>query len=241
MTAFEPVTRVHERGELDVPAAVTRSMLGWGVLAGPIYVGVGLSLALTRDGFHLTQHSLSLLMLGELGWLQRINLLLSGVLVLIAAVGIRRALAYARRPTRAGALVTVVGIGLLGGGIFAPDPMAGFPAGAQEAVSASGILHMVLGAVQFVCLSSAAFSLARWTAARDRRDISRASRVIATTILLGFFLGAALGHTTTGVVLIWIAVLAGYAWLALACIHLWGVVPHPDMPLRRTSSRPASH
>ena len=235
------MSRAHERGELDVPAAVTRSMLGWGVLAGPIYIGVGLSLAVTRDGFYLTEHSLSLLMLGEHGWVQRTNLLLSGVLVLIAAAGIRRALAYDDRSTRAGALVTVFGFGLLGGGIFAPDPMAGFPAGAPETVSAPGVLHMVLGLVQFVCLSSAAFSLARWTAARGRRDITRASRLMGTTILLGFFFGAALGHTTIGIVLIWMAVLASYAWLALACVHLWGVVPHPDMALRRAGSRPASH
>ncbi|WP_434591336.1 hypothetical protein [Brevibacterium sp. 1718] len=33
---------------LDVRAAVTRSMLGWGVVAGPFYIVFGLILALTR-------------------------------------------------------------------------------------------------------------------------------------------------------------------------------------------------
>lgn len=51
----------------DKSAAVTRSLLGWGVVAGPFYVVFGLTLALTRPGFRLTQHALSLLMLGDLG------------------------------------------------------------------------------------------------------------------------------------------------------------------------------
>jgi len=33
----------------DEGAAVMRSMLGWGVVAGPFYLALGLVLALTRD------------------------------------------------------------------------------------------------------------------------------------------------------------------------------------------------
>jgi hypothetical protein len=39
-------------------------MLGWGVVAGPFYVVVGLVLALTRPGFVLSRDALSLLMIG---------------------------------------------------------------------------------------------------------------------------------------------------------------------------------
>lgn len=51
----------------DSAAAVTRSLLGWGVVAGPFYLVVGLVLALTRPGFDLSRHQLSLLMLGDGG------------------------------------------------------------------------------------------------------------------------------------------------------------------------------
>ena len=44
--------------DLDTGAAVTRSLLGWGVVAGPFYVVVGLVLALTRPGFDLSTHAL---------------------------------------------------------------------------------------------------------------------------------------------------------------------------------------
>lgn len=56
--------------QFDRRAAITRSLLGWGVLVGPICLVVGLSLALTRDGFNLAEHALSLLMLGGNGWIQ---------------------------------------------------------------------------------------------------------------------------------------------------------------------------
>lgn len=35
---------------------VTRSLLGYGVLAGPVYVAVSLGQALIREGFDLTRH-----------------------------------------------------------------------------------------------------------------------------------------------------------------------------------------
>ena len=45
----------------DRGAAVTRSLLGYGVLAGPFYLAVGLMQAFVRDGFDFARHPLSLL------------------------------------------------------------------------------------------------------------------------------------------------------------------------------------
>ncbi|WP_433507282.1 DUF998 domain-containing protein [Pseudonocardia halophobica] len=61
-------------------AATTRSLLGWGVVAGPFYLVVGLAQALTRAGFDLTRHPLTALLLGDLGWLQLLNFLLTGLM-----------------------------------------------------------------------------------------------------------------------------------------------------------------
>ena len=82
--------------DLDTRAAVTRSMLGWGVVAGPFYIIFGLVLATTRPGFDLTRHALSLLMLGDLGWLQRVNLTLTALMVVVASIGILRAIRNGR-------------------------------------------------------------------------------------------------------------------------------------------------
>ncbi|HSM44888.1 MAG TPA: DUF998 domain-containing protein, partial [Acidimicrobiia bacterium] len=52
----------------DGAAAVTRSLLGWGVIVGLFYLAVGITRGLTREGFSFSEHALSLLMLGEGGW-----------------------------------------------------------------------------------------------------------------------------------------------------------------------------
>src|SRR3954454_21491086 len=77
-------------------ARVTRSLLGWGVIAGPFYVVVALAQALTREGFELTKHSWSLLANGDLGWIQITNFIATGLMVVAAAVGLHMTL----RPER---------------------------------------------------------------------------------------------------------------------------------------------
>jgi hypothetical protein len=217
-----------EAKQFDSQAAITRSMLGWGVLAGPVYLLVGLGLALTRDGFVLSRHPLSLLMLGDHGWAQKSNLIVSGVLVLVAALGIHRAMNREAPHRATAALVGVFGLGLVGSGLFPPDPMAGFPAGADEQATASGMVHLAFGLVQFAALAAAALVAARWMAARADGSAARSSRIAAVVILVGFLGGAALAQRTVGVLFLWVCVVACYAWLATVSVYLWKTVPHPD-------------
>ena len=48
---------------------LTRALLICGLIAGPFYIVVGLIQALTRPGFDLMRHDLSLLANGDLGWI----------------------------------------------------------------------------------------------------------------------------------------------------------------------------
>jgi hypothetical protein len=229
--------RGHEAtAEFDTHAAVTRSMLGWGVLAGPIYLGVGLLLAVTRTGFDLGEHPLSLLMLGDGGWMQRINLLVSGLICGVAAVGFRRAMNRTGTSSSAPLLLFAFAIGLVGSGIFPPDPVDGFPPGAESETTASGILHLAFGAFQFAFLAGACVVAARWIARRGDGGWSRYSQASGAIILAGFVGGAALSQLTIGVVLLWVAVVAGYAWIAAASVYLWRTVPHPDADRRAARS-----
>ena len=65
----------------------TRVLVTAGVVAGPLFVLVGLVQVLTREGFDLTRHPLSLLALGDLGWIQIANFIVAGVLMLAFALG----------------------------------------------------------------------------------------------------------------------------------------------------------
>jgi hypothetical membrane protein len=222
-TTVEPV--------LDVRAAVTRSLLGWGVVAGPFYVVVAVVHAGLKPGFDFSKHALSLMMLTDTGWIQRADLILVGLMVLAAAVGFARSVDGSQRRAVA-AFVGVFGASMIGSGIFAPDPMAGFPVGAEPTASVSGILHLVLGAVGFVSLGVAAIRFARWCWARGEAKAGVLSSAAGIVVIAGFVGGGALGTMTVGIVSLWLAVLTGFAWLLAASLHLYRTVPHPDLARR---------
>lgn len=212
--------------EFDRGAAVTRSMLGWGVVAGPFYLVVGLVLALTREGFDLARHPLSALMLGEGGWMQVTNLALSGVMVFVAGVGMARAGA---RGT--GIAVGIYGVAMVASAIFPPDPMPGFPPGQDGATPGlSGILHLAFGGIGFISFAVAALLLGGWLTRHGERGRGVWSRVAGVVILVGFLGGVALGPA--GMAGLWLAVVVGFAWLLLASVRLYREVPHPDVARR---------
>lgn len=62
-----------------------------GTIAGPLFIVSSGVQALTRPGFDLRRHAISMLTLGDQGWMQRATFVTTGLLVLVAAAGIRRA------------------------------------------------------------------------------------------------------------------------------------------------------
>ena len=219
-----------ESSGFDRGAAVTRSMLGWGVVAGVFYLVVGLVLALTRPGFDLSQHALSLLLLGEHGWIQALNLILSGLMTIVAAIGFSRL----PNPPRAGAvLIGVYGACLVLSAVFRPDPVDGFPPGSVGGTaSAAGILHIACGGIGFLSLAAAAFLVGGWFSRRHARRPALWSRIAGSVVIVGFFGGAALAQSSTGIALLWLAVLVGWAWLAFASVVAYRAVPHPIIAQR---------
>jgi hypothetical membrane protein len=220
--------------DLDRGAAVTRSMLGWGVVAGPFYVIVSLVLALTRPGFVLSQHALSLLTLGDGGWMQRTNLVLTGVMVAVAGLGMTRAIRNGRGLAM-GVLCAFDGLALMLSAVFLPDPVTGFPPGSEGGhFSTSGVLHLLFGALGFVAIAAAAWACAGWGRDEGLPGLARASRLLAICVLVGFIGGAALATNTVGVAFLWISVLAQFAWLALASSTIYRWSPHPLRSQRST-------
>lgn len=70
--------------------------------------------------------------------------------------------------------------------------MAGFPAGAPEVGTASGILHLAFGLIQFLALAAATVVVAGWFARRGDGGTARYSRISGAVVLVGFAGGAAL-------------------------------------------------
>jgi Protein of unknown function (DUF998) len=119
--------------------------------------------AVTREGFDLGRHPLSLLSLGGLGWIQISNFIVAGLLSLAFAVGMWRVLHPGRAGTWGPLLVGMFGLGLVIGGIFVTDPDLGYPPGAPAVAEPSwhGIMHNIGPGVAFDALIIACLVLMR--------------------------------------------------------------------------------
>jgi hypothetical membrane protein len=125
-------TQQPARRHCDPRTRTTRSLLGYGVIAGPLYVVVSLAQALTRDGFDLARHQWSLLATGEHGWIHVANLVLTGLMTVAAAIGLRRSLRAGPASTWAPRLLGAYGAAVVAAGVFRTDPALGFPPGTPD-------------------------------------------------------------------------------------------------------------
>jgi hypothetical protein len=151
----------------------TRRLLVGGAAAGPLFLAVALGQALTRDGFDLGRHPLSLLSVGDHGWIQIANFVVAGALTLGLAVGLRRVWPDGRGRTWGPVLLGLYGAGLVAGGVFVADPALGFPPGAPDGIptdiSWHAAVHNVAPVVAFNAVIIACIVYAvRFAGRRDR-------------------------------------------------------------------------
>jgi hypothetical protein len=205
----------HALGPAGPVTGGTRALLVCGAVAGPLFVTVVVAQALTRTGFDLTRDAASLLDDGSLGWIQALNFIATGLLLIAAAVGMRRTLRSGPGHNWGPRLLTIAGAGVAGGGVFHPDPSGGFPPGTPRGASAvaswHGVAHMVCGGVAFLALIAVCFVLARALAASGQRRAAVCSRIIGVLSAAGVATsGAPHGSLTlfTGVslALLWVAI-----------------------------------
>jgi hypothetical protein len=199
---------------------VTRSLLGYGVLAGAVFEVSVLIQALTRHGFRIAHDDASLLSTGPLGWIQVTTFLLAGAMTIAAAAGMRRAMASRWAPW----LIGIYGAGLIGAGIFSADPADGFgpgaPLGRATHISGHAAGHLIAAGAGFIALIAACFVVARYFSRQGRRGMASYSRI--TGIAFGAaFAGVATGSASSVIVLpFYAAVLVAFGWLAVVSVHL---------------------
>lgn len=206
---------------------MTSTMLTAGIIAGPFFIIVALLQAFTRAGFDLVRHPASLLSLGDLGWIQIANFVLTGLFFIACAVGLAQAsmtgIGYKWVPR----LLVVLGIGLIMGGVFTADPALGFPPGAPEGVPATmswhSMIHGFAPIIGFTAHVAALFILAR------RFGKQGEGGLMWTTILVGvaMFALANIPNFTAdwengqfNFLPLWAAVLIGYTFTAFVFTKL---------------------
>lgn len=190
--------------------------------AGPFYLSVGLIQALLRDSFDLARHPLSVLANGPGGWVQTANFVVTGLMVLAAAIG------FGGLPGSKARGVTyflcAFGISMIVAAAFPADPVDGFPPGTPKgpptSVSTTGLVHFAAGSLGFTALGISCFfaALAMWR--RRVSSLAVFSLLSGVGVLLGFFGGLVL---PIGILGIWFAVVVGFAWLTILCVRLSGL------------------
>jgi hypothetical membrane protein len=186
------------------------------MIAGPLYVIVGLMQMAIRPGFDITRHSLSLLANGDLGWIQILNFLVTGLLLVAGALGVRRALQSGPGSTWAPRMLGLYGLGLIGAGIFSADPALGFPPGTpleNNPISWHGMLHLIVGTIGFIGFISACFIFARRFRSLQKPGWAWYSLITGILFLVSF-VGIASGSKGPVSAFFAIAVVLGFTWIS---------------------------
>jgi hypothetical protein len=195
---------------------ITRGLLAGGVIAGPMFTLGYLLEGATREGYSAWRHPVSSLALGEHGWTQVANFLATGGFLLGFAVGARRADQTSTWEPR---LIGAIGLGLVGAGVFACDPIGGYPPGTPprpERPSLRGAIHQVFSIPVFLGLPAMFVMEAR------RGEPFWATYSTATcAAFLGSFavcsagFGQAPGFASVGGLFQRLALSSGFLWLTL--------------------------
>ena len=202
--------------------------LACGTIAGPLFVVAFLVEGATRAEYDPLRHPVSSLALGVSGWTQIANFAVAGLLTLVFAVGLRRALRRGKGSTWGPLLVGAWAVGLLGAGVFVTDPVSGYPPGTPDRLlrnSWQGALHDLFSLAAFAAPGAACFVFGRRFAGWGESGWAIYSVVTGLAFVVAFVIsGAGFGQAEGFVDLAGlfqrVAIAVGFGWLTLLAVHL---------------------
>ena len=201
----------------------TRLLLACGVIAPLLNSVVILILGAIRPGYNAWIVPDSTLELGDGGWIQITNYIVTGALLLAFAIGMRLRRRTGRGSTWGPILLGIYGLTFIITGIFVTDPVLGYPPGASSALTIHGAIHILFGLFQFTSLIAACFVLARRDAALERRGwswYSLATGLLVAASYVAFVLTAKLLDGGPTGLIERIGIIGGGIWIALLAIRL---------------------
>ena len=217
----------------------TSKLLMAGFVAGPFFIVLSLLQAFNREGFDWIRHPASLLSLGNLGFIQIANFVITGLLFIACAIGLKRIVTAGVGRKWLPRLFALVGIAFILGGVFVADPAFGFPPGTPEGMpkttSWHSIIHGFAPVIGSLAISAALIIFARRLWKHGRRT---ASIVTVVVVIVSFVLNSLPQITADwekgefNFLPLWIGVALVYCYAAVVVANLkaeWVAgVPHNE-------------
>jgi hypothetical protein len=204
-------------------SATVRLLLTLGVVGPPLFLVVALIEGATREAYDAVRLPISLLALGDFGWMQVANFVVFGALEIAFAVGLARSSVGAAARSRTGPiLIGIFGAGVIAAGLFVADPGGAYPPGAAVS-SGSGTLHDLATLVLFGALIAAAAVFARSFAGASRVAWAWYSALTAALVTAGFLATFAAFNGVgplagVGGLVQRVTVFVGWLWLTLLAV-----------------------
>ncbi len=202
-----------------------------GAIAGPLFIISWFVQGLTRADYDPIRFAVSSLSVGEFGWIQIITFILTGLLILAFSIELRRMLQQTSGSVWGALLIGLIGIGLVGSGIFVTDPLNGYPPGTPILPTdrtTHGILHDLFGVPVFLGLPITCFVFARSFNREGERYWAMYSRLSGLGMFAVFFvarLGFRLYPTYSELaanfgLLQRITIIIGFVWLTALAVYM---------------------
>ncbi len=205
----------------------TKLLLRCGQAACILFILLFLIQGQLREAYTPLKFPISSLSIGDLGWIQITNFLVSGALVILFSIGFRKATPLLKGSASTAWLFAAGGIGLFGAGLFSTDPVYGYPVTeplrlAQFTIT--GHLHDFFSILVFACLPIACFKMKNRFKESHYKNWEVYTFISVMGMLISFFLAGAGFKQTPGLVeyagvfqrlsvsfgFIWLAALAGF-------------------------------
>lgn len=198
---------------------LTNILLNCGIMAGPLFVIESFIHAFLREGFDWIHHPASLLSLGELGWIQIGTFVLSGILYIASAFGLRKILTIGIGSRFVYPLFIIVGLAFIAGGVFVPDPGLGFPPGTPKGFPAHmswhAMAHGFAPIIGFLALFIALIILGRRFGAQGNKGLMWVTVVVGIVTWILSSMSSFTGNWETGefnFIPLWVGVTLGYGY-----------------------------
>lgn len=201
--------------------ARSSNLLNAGIIGGPFFIIVALVHGMLREGFSLVRHPASLLSLGDAGWIQIVNFVLTGILFILAGVGLSKVLTSGIGSKWVSRLFYLFGTALILGGVFTADPGLGFPPGAPEGspkeMSWHAMVHGFAPILGFIAQFIALIILARRFGSQGLPLWKNLTIVVAVLMFVLAIIPNFTADWEKGIfnfIPLWASVIIGYIWMS---------------------------